>query len=117
MKLVNLVMFKSGQGAIIRSASLILLMAASAASALAAAPAPRVSPAPSGQACHARRNSTPAKLLECIQQAALWQHLVDFQTIADQNPDANGHGNRDAGTSGYKESVSYVANLMRQAVH
>ena len=58
---------------------------------------------------------TPEKLVAAIQQASLWQHLTDFQTIADQHPDRDGHGNRDTGTSGYKASANYVANLMRRA--
>ncbi len=58
---------------------------------------------------------TPEKLLASIQLPALWQHLSDFQTIADQHPDRAGHGNRDTGTAGYKASVDYVANLMKQA--
>jgi len=45
---------------------------------------------------------TPEKLVAAIQQASLWQHLTDFQTIADQHPGRDGHGNRDTGTSGYK---------------
>ena len=58
---------------------------------------------------------TPEKLVAAIQSDALWQHLSHFQTIADRHPDAQGHGNRDTGTSGYKASVNYVANLMRRA--
>src|SRR6476660_4849687 len=58
---------------------------------------------------------TPEKLVAAIQNGALWQHLTDFQTIADQHPDRDGHGNRDTGTSGYKASANYVANLMRRA--
>ena len=58
---------------------------------------------------------TPEKLLAAIQLSALWQHLSDFQTIADQHPDPAGHGNRDTGTAGYRASVDYVANLMKQA--
>jgi hypothetical protein len=58
---------------------------------------------------------TPEKLLAAIQNGPLWQHLSHFQTIADQHPGADGHGNRDTGTSGYKASVNYVANLMRRA--
>src|SRR5689334_18259197 len=58
---------------------------------------------------------TPEKLVAAIQSNALWQHLTHFQTIADQHPDAQGHGNRDTGTSGYRASVNYVANLMRRA--
>lgn len=58
---------------------------------------------------------TPEKLVAAIQNGALWQHLTRFQTIADRHPDAQGHGNRDTGTSGYRASVDYVANLMRRA--
>ena len=58
---------------------------------------------------------TPEKLLAAIQLPALWQHLSDFQTIADQHPDPAGHGNRDTGTAGYRASVDYVVYLMKQA--
>ena len=71
--------------------------------------------APSSQVCHTRRNDTVEKLLECIQQDALWNRLAVFQKIADENPDRKGHGNRDTGTSGYIASVNYVASLMQQA--
>ncbi|MBV9571092.1 MAG: M28 family peptidase [Alphaproteobacteria bacterium] len=71
--------------------------------------------APSPKACRERNNSTTSRLLECIRAHALWQHLVNFQVIADQNPGRDGHGNRDTGTSGYRASVDYVAALMRKA--
>ncbi len=71
--------------------------------------------APSEQACQARVNDTPEKLLECIQQPSLWNHLAHFQKIANQHKGSDGHGNRDTGTAGYKASVDYVAGLMRQA--
>ena len=71
--------------------------------------------APSPQVCQARVNDTPEKLLECIQPSELWQHLAQFQQIADQNPGSDGHGNRDTGTTGYTASVAYVAGLMQQA--
>src|SRR5262245_30900041 len=58
---------------------------------------------------------TPEKLVSAIQQGALWQHLSHFQAIADSHPGQDGHGNRDTGTSGYKASANYVANLMRRA--
>src|SRR5215470_9945452 len=45
---------------------------------------------------------TPEKLVAAIQNNALWQHLSHFQTIADNHPGADGHGNRDTGTSGYR---------------
>src|SRR5207302_7403932 len=35
--------------------------------------------------------------------------------ISDANPGPDGHGNRDAGTPGYRASVNYVAGLMRKA--
>jgi hypothetical protein len=69
----------------------------------------------SDQACQARVNDTPEKLLECIQQSSLWNHLAHFQKIADEHKGSDGHGNRDTGTAGYKASVDYVAGLMRQA--
>ncbi|MBA3960617.1 MAG: M28 family peptidase [Chthoniobacterales bacterium] len=59
--------------------------------------------------------NTPEKLVAAIQLPALWQHLSDFQTIADEHPDSSGHGNRDTGTAGYRASVDYVANMMKQA--
>ena len=69
---------------------------------------------PSEQACQSRVNDTPEKLLQCIQQSSLWNHLAHFQKIADEHK-VNGHGYRDTGTPGYKASVDYVAGLMRQA--
>ena len=70
---------------------------------------------PSEQACQTRMNDTPAKLLQCIQQSSLWDHLAHFQKIANQHKGSDGHGYRDTGTPGYKASVDYVAGLMRQA--
>jgi Zn-dependent M28 family amino/carboxypeptidase len=70
---------------------------------------------PSEQTCQARVNDTPEKLLECIQQSSLWNHLAHFQKIADEHKGSDGHGNRDTGTAGYKASVDYVAGLVRQA--
>lgn len=58
---------------------------------------------------------TSEELVAAIQQGSLWNHLSHFQTIADNHPDRDGHGNRDTGTSGYRASVDYVANLMRRA--
>ena len=65
--------------------------------------------------CHHRINGTEKRLLECIKASALWHHLENLQKIADENPGARGHGNRDTGTQGYLASVSYVADLMQQA--
>jgi hypothetical protein len=64
--------------------------------------------------CDARVNDTPAKLLPCIQTADLWQHMVDFQAIADANPGPDGHASRNSGEPGYAASVDYVAGLMKQ---
>lgn len=65
--------------------------------------------------CQHRDNGTERRLLQCIKAAPLWQHLQDLQKIADENPGAKGHGNRNTGTPGYRASVNYVANLMEQA--
>jgi Zn-dependent M28 family amino/carboxypeptidase len=65
--------------------------------------------------CARRNNDTERRLLECIRAPALWSHLQNLQKIANENPGSKGHGNRDTGTPGYRASVNYVANLMRQA--
>jgi hypothetical protein len=65
--------------------------------------------------CQHRVNGTEKRLLACIKPAALWKHLENLQKIADENPGAKGHGNRDTGTPGYRASVDYVAGLMRLA--
>lgn len=75
----------------------------------------RAQAAPSNKACEARVNDTAAKLVACIQQPALFAHLVAFQRISDRNPGPDGHGNRDTGHPGYEASVDYVSALMRQA--
>ncbi len=71
--------------------------------------------APTNAQCKSRANDTPAKLLECISKQEMWRFLQAFQQIADNNPDAAGHGNRNTGTAGYKQSVDYVADLTRRA--
>ena len=71
--------------------------------------------APTNEACEARVNDTAPKLLECIRVEPLYAHLKAFQAIADANPGAEGHGNRDIGRPGYKASVDYVAAKMRSA--
>jgi hypothetical protein len=60
-------------------------------------------------------NDTPATLLPCITTADLWHHMQRFQAIADQNPGPDGHPSRNSGEPGYKASVHYVADVMRQA--
>ncbi len=92
------------------------LAAATAAWAQAPAELPAgASDGPSNQVCESRANDSADKLLECIREKTLWKRMEDFQQIADDHPDADGHGNRDTGTAGYKASVDYVARLMRQA--
>jgi hypothetical protein len=64
--------------------------------------------------CADRVNDTARKLLPCIKTNDLWQHMKAFQAIADANPGPDGHPSRNSGEPGYKASVDYVANLMRQ---
>jgi Peptidase family M28/PA domain len=64
--------------------------------------------------CDAQVNDTPGKLLPCIQTDDLWQHMQDFQTIADNNLGPDGHPSRNSGEPGYLASVRYVARHMRQ---
>src|SRR6266550_8390416 len=72
--------------------------------------------APTPAECDARANDTPSKLLPCIQQDDLWNHMIQFQAIADANPSpADGHPSRNSGEPGYKASADYVARLMTQA--
>ncbi len=70
---------------------------------------------PTPAECDAQVNDTPAKLLPCIQTDALWQHMVNFQAIADANPGPDGHASRNSGEPGYWASVQYVANAMEAA--
>src|SRR3954463_873427 len=77
--------------------------------------APASAGAVSSTACNARVNDTPKKLVPCIRTGDLWNHMQAFQAIADANPGADGHPSRNSGEPGYKASVDYVANLMKQA--
>jgi Peptidase family M28/PA domain len=70
---------------------------------------------PPSAACDARVNDTPGKLVECIQQGDLMTHMHAFQEIADANPGPDGMPSRNSGEPGYKASVDYVAQLMREA--
>ena len=65
--------------------------------------------------CDAQVNDTPGKLIPCIQQGDLWNHMQQFQAIANANPGPDGHPSRNSGEPGYKASVDYVANLMQAA--
>ena len=73
------------------------------------------SAAPTPHKCDSRVNKTAKKLLPCIQTADLWQHMMDFQAIADANPGPDGHPSRNSGEPGYLASVRYVAKKMQQA--
>src|SRR5882757_593206 len=65
--------------------------------------------------CDAQVNDTPGKLIPCIQRDDLWNHMQQFQAIADANPGPDGHPSRNSGEPGYRASVDYVARLMREA--
>src|SRR4051812_48635315 len=65
--------------------------------------------------CDAQVNDTPGKLIPCIQQDDLWNHMQQFQAIADANPGPDGHPSRNSGEPGYKASVDYVAQQMQAA--
>jgi hypothetical protein len=66
--------------------------------------------------CDAQVNDTPAKLVPCIQTDDLWNHMKNFQAIADANPSpADGMPSRNSGEPGYKASADYVAELMKAA--
>jgi hypothetical protein len=66
--------------------------------------------------CAKQVNDTPGKLLPCIQQGDLWNHMQAFQAIANENPSpADGHPSRNSGEPGYKASADYVANAMKAA--
>jgi hypothetical protein len=65
--------------------------------------------------CDARVNDTPSKLIECIQKDDLWNHMMAFQEIANQNLGPDGHPSRNSGEPGYLASVNYVAGLMKDA--
>ena len=69
-----------------------------------------------GANCDAQVNDTPSKLIPCIQQKDLWQHMQNLQAIADANPSpADGHASRNSGEPGYKASADYVAAVMKAA--
>ena len=65
--------------------------------------------------CDTQVNDTPSKLLPCIRTDDLWNHMKAFQAIADANPGPDGMPSRNSGEPGYKASVDYVANLMKEA--
>jgi Peptidase family M28/PA domain len=95
--------------------SWVVLLCVAVGLGLLAAPSASASP-PTSAECLARVNDTPSKLVECIQTADLWNHMVNFQAIADANPSpADGHPSRNSGEPGYKASADYVAQVMKDA--
>jgi hypothetical protein len=77
--------------------------------------APTSASAISSAACDNQVNDTPDKLVACIQTDDLWNHMKNFQSIADANPGPDGHASRNSGEPGYKASADYVARLMTEA--
>src|SRR3954469_12551391 len=94
-----------------RMRAFVLLCAAAGIALLATTDASAIT----SKQCLARVNDTPSKLVECVQTNDLWNHMKAFQAIADANPGPDGHQSRNSGEPGYKASVDYVANLMREA--
>jgi hypothetical protein len=81
--------------------------------ALCTAPAATAAPKVS---CATQVNDTPSKLLPCVTTTDLWNHMKNFQAIADAHPSpADGHPSRNSGEPGYKASVDYVAKVMTDA--
>ena len=92
----------------------VVLTCAAVGLGLAAVPSVRAAAAPAP--CETQVNDTPGKLLPCITQTDLWNHMQAFQAIADANlSPADGHPSRNSGEPGYKASADYVAHMMTQA--
>jgi Zn-dependent M28 family amino/carboxypeptidase len=92
----------------------LVLTCAAVGLGLAAVPSVRATAAPAS--CDTQVNDTPSKLLPCITQTDLWNHMQAFQAIADANPSpADGHPSRNSGEPGYKASAEYVAHIMTEA--
>jgi hypothetical protein len=92
-------------------AALIVTAALMPAGPVAASPNSGGSPT----GCANRVNDSTDTLLPCIRQDELWRYMQDFQAIANANPGPDGHPSRNSGEPGYRASVDYVANIMRQA--
>jgi Zn-dependent M28 family amino/carboxypeptidase len=65
--------------------------------------------------CTTQVNDTVAKLVPCITTDDLWNHMEQFQAIADANVGPDGHPSRNSGEPGYKASADYVATVMQDA--
>src|ERR1044071_1187347 len=93
----------------------VSILAACAAVVLGVFAAPAASAAPPPN-CSTQVNDTMAKLVPCVTQDDLWNHMKQFQAIADANPSpADGHPSRNSGEPGYKASADYVAQVMKDA--
>ena len=93
-----------------------LCIAALALFSAPAASASNTAKPPSSSDCLARVNDTVTRLVECVRTDDLWQHMRNFQAIADANPSpADGHPSRNSGEPGYKASADYVAKKMTEA--
>ena len=66
--------------------------------------------APPPEDCEDRANRTYKQLLECVRHSEVREHQAALQAIADDNG-----GTREAGTSGYTESVDYVVDTLEAA--
>jgi Zn-dependent M28 family amino/carboxypeptidase len=96
-------------------ATYLLLFAAGPAVSTALG-SPGAGPAITSAQCDAQVNDTPSKLLPCIQQKDLWDHMKAFEAIAVANPSpADNHPSRNSGEPGYKASADYVAQKMTAA--
>jgi len=96
-----------------RRASWVIGVCAGVVLALCTAPTANAAPKPT---CATQVNDTPSKLVACITEKDLWNHMKAFQAIADANPSpADGHPSRNSGEPGYKASVDYVASAMKAA--
>ena len=93
-----------------------LLLFALGPAASTALGSPGAAPTITSAQCDAQVNDTPSKLLPCIQQKDLWDHMKAFEAIAKANPSpADNHPSRNSGEPGYKASADYVAQKMTAA--
>ena len=99
-----------------RGLRLQLKLLAALCCAVAALLVPSGANAAPSSSCDNQVNDTPAKLVPCVTETDLWNHMKAFQKIANQNPSpADFHPSRNSGEPGYRASVDYVANAMRTA--
>ena len=98
-----------------RSARRFAALGAAVALVAALLPGQAASAAPGGASCENRANNSYQKLLDCTTAAGVQEHLEAFQKIADNSTDSVYPGTRAAGTEGYRDSVDYVAGLLRDA--